>query len=306
MNTADLAPYVATDRTEDLAVELLIWLRAQRSGRAAESALTDFVADDDPRAAMAEAAAQLLRSRGHITLEYTFGAALVRLRAAGLTEADRVVQVRGRVGPQFDHALDELVRQAAESPDATVSLKSFLARTTFLGLPLRPGIVRRAVRYLQGHELVMPFPPAFGGEPDALMLTPRGEDCAVSNRNVRQYMNDRQQPATTPTFTQNVYGGAAAQGVTVSQNIGHPATETALVIDRIRALAAAHGIGGPQFDADVEALQDAEREPAGRAGAWHRIREVLIQAAPALAGQAALAGIDQGLGLLGVPGLGTQ
>ncbi|MGW0752776.1 hypothetical protein [Streptomyces sp. NPDC002587] len=300
MNAADLIAGLATERTDDLAVELLIWLRERGAAIGSEVPLDDFLTDDHPRATQADEAARRLRSIGHITLEYTFGAALLGATAAGMVEADRVVQARRRVRPQFEFLLDELVRQAAETADATVCLRLFLTRTRFLGLPLRPQIVRRAARYLQGHGLALLLRP--DGESEALRLTSRGEDCAVSTLTVRQYMNHQQQPAAAATFTQNVYGGAAAQGMSVTQNVGHPATETALLIDRLQALASEHGLSGTAFDGDVAVLQDVDQEQGRRVGAWHRIRAGLLQAAPALAGQAALAAIDQGLGRLGLSG----
>ncbi|MBT2456696.1 hypothetical protein [Streptomyces sp. ISL-86] len=258
----------------------------------------EFVADDDPRAAAAEAAARMLRGRGHLTLEYVFGGALVGPTKVGLAEADRVTRVRGRVDEQFTYVLDELVRQAADDPDAVVRLRPFQACTRFLGLPLRESIVWRAARYLHGHGLAHVL--MSDGETRALMLTSRGEDCAMSmsTLTVRQYMNDQQQPATAPAFTQNIYGGVAAQGMTNTQNIRHPSGETALPIDRIRALAAQLGLDAASFDEDVELLQDTAQEPARRAGAWRRIKAGLLQAAPALAGQAALTGIEHGLDCL--------
>ncbi|WP_030296674.1 hypothetical protein [Streptomyces katrae] len=281
----------------DLAVELLIWMYGRRSAAGIPVPLGQFVSDEDPRAAPAEAAARMLRGRGHLTLEYVFGGALVGPTEAGLAEADQVTRARGRVDAQFGYVLDELVRQAAEAPDAVVRLVPFLARTRFLGLPLREGIVRRAARYLQGHGLAQ----LWTDDPDApaLMLTSRGEDCAMSlsTSTVRHYMND-QRPHTAPAFIMNVYGGAAAQGMAVTQNLGGPAAGTALLAERIRALAAEHGLGGAAFDADVALVQDVDQDPARRAGAWHRIRAGLLQAAPALAGQTALAGIELGLGLL--------
>ncbi|MFI6003051.1 hypothetical protein ACIA98_22000 [Streptomyces sp. NPDC051366] len=280
----------------DLAVELLIWMYGRRSAAGIPVPLVEFAADEGPRAARVEAAARMLRGRGHLTLEYVFGGALVSPTAAGLAEADRVTRARGRVDAQFTYVLDELVRQAAEAPDAVVQLVPFLARTRFLGLPLREGIVWRAARYLQGHGLAQ----LWADDPDApaLMLTSRGEDCAmsISTSTVRKYMNDQRPPAS-PTFTMNVYGGTAAQGMTVTQHVG-PAAETARLAEQIRALAAEHGLDGAAFDADVALVQDADQEPARRAGAWHRIRAGLLQAAPALAGQTALAGIERGLGLL--------
>ncbi|MEU9177497.1 hypothetical protein AB0C90_11695 [Streptomyces sp. NPDC048550] len=281
----------------DLAVELLIWMYGRRSAAGIPVPLGEFIADEDPRAAPAEAAARVLRGRGHLTLEYVFGGALVGPTPAGLAEADQVTRARGRVDAQFTHVLDELVRQAAEAPDAVVRLLPFLARTRFLGLPLREGIVWRAARYLHGQMLAQLW--TDGPDGPALMLTSRGEDCAmsISNTTVRQYMNDQRPPAA-PAFTMNVYGGAAAQGVTVTQHVGGPAGGRALLAEQIRALAAEHGLGGAAFDADVALVQDADQEPARRAGAWHRIRAGLLQAAPALAGQAALVGIEQGLGVL--------
>lgn len=282
----------------DLAVELLIWLCAGRAVPGEPVVLGEFVADDDPRADAAEAAARMLRSQGHLTLEYIFGGVLVGPTKAGLAEADRVTRVRGQVDEQFTYVLDQLVRQAAEAPDAVVPLRPFQARTRFLGLPLRESIVWRAARYLHGHGLAQPL--TSDGELWALMLTSRGEDCAMSmsTLTVRQYMNNQQQPATAPAFTQNVYGGAGAQGVTITQNVGHSAGETALLVDRIRSLAARHGLDGTSFEEDVELLQDAAQEPARRAGAWRRIKAGLLQAAPALAGQAALTGIEHGLDCL--------
>ncbi|MFE6843695.1 hypothetical protein [Streptomyces sp. NPDC057686] len=281
----------------DLAVELLIWMHGRGPAAGIPVLLGEFVADEDPRAAPAEEAARMLRSRGHLTLEYVFGGALVGPTAAGLAEADQVTRARGRVEAQFGHVLDELVRQAAEAPDAVVRLLPFLARTRFLGLPLSEGIVWRAARYLQGHRLAQ----LWTDDPDApaLMLTSRGEDCAMSlsTSTVRQYMNDQRPPAA-PAFTMNVYGGAAAQGMTVNQHLGGPAVQMAELAERIRALASEHGLGGAAFDADVASVQDVEQDPGRRAGAWHRIRAGLLQAAPALAGQTALAGIEQGLGLL--------
>ncbi|MFZ3468601.1 hypothetical protein ACODT3_34170 [Streptomyces sp. 4.24] len=293
MNTGEPAP----DRIDELALDLLLWFRTCRTGPGSMVSLAEFVADEDPRNAAAQDAARLLRSRSHSTLEYTFGAALVGPTAAGLAEADRVARARGQVDEQFTFAVDELVRLAAAAPDAVVRLRPFAARTLFLGEPLREGIAWRAARYLGGHGLARPW--MNDAEEPALMLTSRGEDCAMSlsTSTVRQQMND-QRPQVAPAFTMHVYGGAAAQGMSVTQNVGGPAEETALAVDRILALATAHGLGGAAFEADVEIVRDPALQPARRAHAWQRIRDCLLRAAPALAGQTALLAIERGLGLL--------
>ncbi|MFE3762478.1 hypothetical protein ACFXPI_12015 [Streptomyces sp. NPDC059104] len=287
------------DLAEDLAVELLMWLLEAPAATGAQLVLGDFVADDEQRAGRADAAARMLRNRGHATLEYTFGAALVAATQAGLAEAERVVRDRGSVDRQLEYLLGELLRQAAGAPCGTVGLGPFRAGTRFLGVPVHPGILDRAVRYLVDRRLARLL--MADGKPATLMLTPRGEDCAVSTLTVRQYMNDQQQTAA-PAFTQNVYGGAAAQGVAFTQNVGRSETETALLIGRLRVLLSEHGLPGPLFDGDIEVLQDPDQAPARRAGAWRRIRARLLQEAPALAGQAVLLGIDHAL----APLLGAQ
>lgn len=86
--------------------------------------------------------------------------------------------------------------------------------------------------------------------------------------------------------------------MSVTQNVGHPGPDTSLLIERLRGLLGEHGLSGAAVDGDMAVLTDPAQEPASRAGAWHRIKAGLLRAAPALAGQAVLVGIDQGLGPL--------
>ena len=107
-----------------------------------------------------------------------------------------------------------------------------------------------------------------------------------------------QTPATAgPSFTQNVYGGTAAQAMTVTQNIGVQADQLADLMRQLRGLAPTLSQTCQEdFLADVEVLEDMEQAPRARLNAGQRIM-LALNTAPAA--QAVVETLEQVISALG-------
>ncbi|MFD5145876.1 hypothetical protein [Streptomyces sp. NPDC058401] len=110
-------------------------------------------------------------------------------------------------------------------------------------------------------------------------------------------MSEQTPAAAGPSFTQNVYGGTAAQGVNVTQNIGVQADQLADLVRQLRGLAPTlPQADQEEFLVDVEVLEDTEQAPRARLSAGQRIM-LALNAAPAA--QAAVETLGQVIGALG-------
>lgn len=225
----------------------------------------------------------------------TLGCVAVSITYRGLREADRIVAERGDHGARFAYVLDRLVSQAFASPDGVVPLQTFIATTMYLGEHPEIAVILRAARSLRDYGLAVLTPA--DGHHKTLTLTSRGEHCAMSGQKVNQYVSEQTPAPAGPVFTQNVYGGTAAQGVNVTQNVGVQADQLADLVRQIRGLAPTL----PQTDqedflVDVEVLEDTEQAPQARLSAGQRIM-LALNAAPGA--QAITAMVGQVIGALG-------
>lgn len=281
---------------EGVADVLLIWLSSHTNRWAGEYvSVKEFAGDKETLLQRAEEAAELLQERGHVWVLETSGCSNVAITDSGLREADRILAERDNHGARFSYVLDRLISQAFASPDGTVGLQMFVATTLYLGEHVDVPVILRAARSLADYGLAVLSPD--DGHLKSLTLTPRGELCAMSGKNVRQYVSEQIPAAAGPVFNQNVYGGTAAQGVHVTQNVGVQADQLADLVRQLRGLAPT--LPQPdqeEFLYDVEVLEDVEQTPETRLSSGQRIMAAL-NAAPGA--QAALAILGQVIGALG-------
>ncbi|MFD6181423.1 hypothetical protein [Streptomyces goshikiensis] len=280
---------------EGVADALLTWLSSHCNRWAGEYvSLKEFAGDDETLIQRAEDAAWLLQERGHVWVLESYVCS-VAITDGGLHEADRILAERGNHGARFSFVLDQLIARAFASPDGAVRLQMFVATTIYLGEHLDVAVVLRAARSLCDYGLAVATPTE--GHPATLTLTSRGEHCAMSGQKVNKYVSDQIPAAAGPVFTQNVYGGTAAQGVNVTQNVGVQADQLADLVQQLRGFAVTLPPADQEdFLVDVEVLEDAEQVPQARLSAGQRIM-LALNAAPGAQAIAELVG--QIMGALG-------
>ncbi|MFE1331799.1 hypothetical protein [Streptomyces microflavus] len=275
---------------------LLIWLSNRTNKWAGEYfSVKEFAGDNETLLQRAEEAAGLLQEGGHVWVLETSGCSNVAITDSGLREADRILAERDNHGARFSYVLNRLIAQAFASPDGIVGLQTFVATTLYLGEHVDLPVILRAARSLADCGLAVLSPT--DGHLKSLTLTPRGELCAMSGKNVRQYVSQQIPAAAGPVFNQNVYGGTAAQGVHVTQNVSVQADQLAELVHQLRGLAPT--LPRPdqeEFLYDVEVLEDVEQTPETRLSSGQRIMAAL-NAAPGA--QAALGILGQVIGALG-------
>ncbi|MEU3836079.1 hypothetical protein [Streptomyces microflavus] len=290
---------MATDglmTAENVADVLLIWL-SSHTGRDVGKCVDvkDFAGAEEVYVQRVEEAARLLHERGHVEELRTFGCSAVSITHSGLREADRILAERENHGARFSYVLDRLVAEAIASPEGTVQLLPFVATTIYLGEHLEITVVLRAARSLREYGLAVLTPAE--GHPTTLTLTPRGELCAMSGQKVNQYVSEQTPAPAGPVFTQNVYGGTAAQGMNVTQNVGVQADQLADLVRQLRSFATTLPAAEQEdFLVDVEVLEDTEQGAQARLSAGQRIM-LALNAAPGA--QAIVEIVGQVIGALG-------
>ncbi|WP_328965657.1 hypothetical protein [Streptomyces virginiae] len=281
---------------EGIADVLLIWLSSRTNRWAGEYvSVKEFAGDDETLIQRAEEAAWLLQERGHVAVLEAPGCLDVAITDSGLREADRILAERDNHGARFGYVLDRLVAQAFASPDGTVRLQMFVATTVYLGEHLEVAVVLRAARSLRDYGLAVLTPAE--GHPSTLTLTSRGEHCAMSGQKVNKYVSEQTPVAAGPVFNQHVYGGTAAQGMNVTQNVGVQADQLADLVRQLRGFATTLPPADQEdFLVDVEVLEDTEQVSQARLGAGQRIM-LALNAAPGA--QAIVEMVGQVMGALG-------
>ncbi|MGW2612711.1 hypothetical protein ACWC4A_51985 [Streptomyces mirabilis] len=282
--------------TEIHAHRLLMWL-TNRTGRDTYELVNvaEFAAAEHLPVQSAQQAAQLLELQGQVTLTVAFGPTIhARLTIRGLQEADRTDAERRDPAARFDYALSQLVAAAAADPAGELRLLSVIGTTVFLGDRLKNDEILRAVRYLHDNALAVASPLS-GHQPEALTLTSRGWDCVLSamKMKVRQFVSEQDTPPPGPTFIQHNYGGgAAAQGMNVTQHVGVPPAQLADLVRRLREVAPRlEPSVRDEFLQDVEILDDPDQAPQDRLSAGQRIRAALAQGGAQVGAAAILAGL---------------
>ncbi|WP_329216972.1 hypothetical protein OG352_13470 [Streptomyces sp. NBC_01485] len=296
--------------TEIYAYRLLVWL-ADHTGRDTYQVvnIVEFaavenlpVAQEERAARLLEGAAQLLEARGYVTLYVASGPTIdARLTAEGVSEAERIVAERADPVARLDHALGGLVKTAYADPADGLRLGLFVATAMFLGEHLKIDEVLRAARYLHDHGLAV-IGSGAGGQPETLTLTSRGIDCALAGTKVRKFVSDQNTSATGPTFNQYISaGGAGAQGMSVTQNVGVQPAQLADLVRQLRDVAPRLELAQPardEFLQDVEVLEDSDQDPQERLSAGQRIKAALIQGGTAVGVEAILAGLTNIAGMI--------
>lgn len=290
------AEYRGLMTAEDVADVLLIWLSNRTNRWAGEYvSVKEFAGDDETLLQWAEEAAWLLQERGHVAVLKVPGCLDAAIADSGLVEADRILAKRDNHVARFGYVLDRLVAQAFASPDGAVQLQMFVATTLYLGEHLKVAVVLRAARGLRDYGLAVLTPAE--GHPTTLTLTPRGELCAMSGQKVNQYVSEQTPASAGPVFTQNVYGGTAAQGMNVTQNVGVQTDQLADLVRQLRGFATTLPTAEREdFLVDVEVLEDTEQGPQARLSAGQRIM-LALNAAPGA--QAMVEIVGQVIGALG-------
>ncbi|WP_282704033.1 hypothetical protein [Streptomyces sp. CC219B] len=284
---------------------LLMWLTDRTSRDTYQLVNIDEFADvehlpvqqSEEAKRLLEEAARLLERSGFVTLTVTFGPTIhARLTWGGLRAADEIAAKRRSRAARLDHVLGELVNSADEDPTGTVRLDEFIATAVFLGEHMEIDEVLRAAQYLHDHGLATVTTGA-GHQPEALILTSRGIDCALSGKRVRQFVSEQNTPAVGPVFNQyNSNGGTGAQGMHVVQHVGVQPAQLADLIRQLREVAPQLELDEAQRDSfieDIEILDDSSQDTQVRLSAGQRLRTALAEGGTRVGTAAVLAGLDR-------------
>jgi hypothetical protein len=208
--------------------------------------------------------------------------ALDRLTGDDLDLHPSLKQLRGREDAYVLHDQDEAIREIR-----LVDLPGLLfwdpdGRSCYVAFThWRTEQITRAIRYL--------------------VSCIRNDPTIEAVRSAREKLSDvvtEQKPG--PTFTQHVYGGTAAQGMHIEQNIGLQADQVVAFYRELRSLAPSlPDATRDGFLTDVDLLEDAEQTPANRISAGRRIKAALTTGGTKIAAAAVVAGVDKIVGVLG-------
>lgn len=275
-----------------------------------------------------EAAIQLLKDRDllEVVRQYQSSREKIQLTWAGKREAIRIKAERQAPGALLTHTVERLAHAAFPKGLGRWELSSFAENLLFRGSDLGESdylgssIVERAGFYLKGHGLAEFTVILFSQEvrdiayrwwsrrmrtieitiPKELKLTAHGIDCVLSGMNVREYLNTQSPAGAGPVFNQNVYGGTAAQGVNVTQNVGVQPEQLANLIRQLRNVAPQlPSAEREEFLSDVEVLEDTDQPPQDRLGAGQRIKAALISGGSQLGAQTIVSTLERLTSLAG-------
>ncbi|MFE6868877.1 hypothetical protein ACFVFS_20245 [Kitasatospora sp. NPDC057692] len=228
-------------------------------------------------------AALLLEQRGLVVLTRAPGRSVhARLSVTGLQEADGQEARLRSTSARLDHTLALLMTAAAAGPLGGLELDEFTGSAALHGEPLTVDETVRGVRYLHDHGLVTAGPDP--QHPRNLLLTPRGWDCALSAKRVRDFVNAQDASSPVLNFHQHVHGGTATQAYQVTQ---HVTTTTGLGVAELTEVIGALRRAAPQlapgqqeeFLQDVDVMEDVSEADPTRRSAGERIRARLIDSA---------------------------
>ncbi len=272
-----------------------------------------------------EASIQLLKDREllEVVRRHQSSPEKIKLTFAGKREAKRIAVERQAPGAWFNHTVERLVYAAFLKELNRAGLSSFAEGLLFWGSDLNGSsyrnrdMVTRAARYLQDHGLAehtvstrsVQVPVSYRWwdtrmrtaeiTTEEFKLTAHGMDCVLSGMTVREYLSTQGSAGAGPVFNQNVYGGTAAQGVNVTQNVGVQLEQLASLIHQLRAVAPQlPQVDQEEFLHDVDVLEDADQEPQDRLSAGQRIKAALLSGSSQLGGQAIVAALERITGLI--------
>ncbi|WP_159056078.1 hypothetical protein [Streptomyces scabiei] len=313
-------------RTEDMACVLLMALMDYTSGDVFSSVLPTDLSDGElswKRRKEMEAAIQLLKEREllEVVRQHQSSRKRIQLTWAGKREAKRIKAERQAPGALFTHTVERLAHAAFPKELDRWELSSFSENLLFWGSDLdesnyhsSKNTVKRAGYYLRDHELAEFTTSTYSLEVrdieyrwwnrrmrtieitilKELKLTARGIDCILSGMNVREYLSTQNSAGAGPVFNQNVYGGTAAQGVNVTQNVGVQPEQLANLIRQLRDVAPQFPpVEREEFLSDVEVLEDTDQPPQDRLSAGQRIKAALISGGSQLGAQGIVATLER-------------
>ncbi|MDG9728531.1 hypothetical protein [Streptomyces sp. DH41] len=269
-----------------------------------------------------EAAIQLLKDRDllDVVQRYQSSRERIQLTWAGKREATRITAERQAPGAWFNHTVERLVHAAFLKDISSSGLSSFAENLLFWGSDLNGSssrssdMVKRVSYYLRDRGLAELTTSTYSYQVrdvgyrwwnkrmrtveiirhKELKLTARGIDCVLSGKNVREYLSAHGSAGAGPVFNQNVYGGAAAQGVNVTQNVGVQPDQLANLIRQLRDIAPQlPSAEREEFLSDVEVLEDTDQPPQDRLSAGQRIKAALINGGSHLGGQAIVSALER-------------
>lgn len=308
-----------------MACVLLMRLMDHTSGDVFSAVLPSDLSDEKlswSRLKEIEAAIQILEDREFLEIvrRYQSSRERIQLTWAGKREAMRMTAERKAPGARFNHIVERLAHAAFLKELGSSGLSRFSENLLFWDSDLDGSdyrswnMVKRAAYYLRDHGLAELATSEYsyrvrdveyrwwnkrmrtveGTRLKELKLTARGIDCVLSGTNVREYLSTQGSAGAGPVFNQNVYGGTAAQGVNVTQNVGMQPEQLANLIRQLRDVA-------PQFPpaerdeflTDVEVLEDADQPPQDRLSAGQRIKAALISGGSQLGGQAIVTALER-------------
>lgn len=312
-------------RIEDIACVLLMRLMDHTSGDVFSPVLPRDLSDGElswRRWKEMEVAIQLLKDREllEVVRRYQSSRERIQLTWAGKREAMRIAAERQAPGAWFNHTVERLAHAAFLKELSSSEISRFTENLLFWGSDLNGSgyrssdIVKRAAYYLRDHGLAELTTSTYSYQArdigytwwnkrmrtveitrqKELKLTVRGIDCVLSGTNVREYLSAQGSAGAGPVFNQNVYGGTAALGVNVTQNVGVQPEHLANLIRQLRDVAPQFPpVERDEFLSDVEVLEDTDQPPQDRLSAGQRIKAALVSGGSQLGGQAIVGALER-------------
>ncbi|NJQ13489.1 hypothetical protein [Streptomyces bohaiensis] len=311
-------------RIEDMACVLLLRLMDHTSGDVSSPVLPADISAGDPsqdRKIEMMVAIELLAERGlvEVVRKYYSAPERIQLTWAGKRRAKELEADRQAPGALLAHTVERMIRAAFREELDYWGISKFTKDLLFQGSDLDKSnyyspIVEQAGQYLMGHGLadfvvvketieVRDIGYAWWNRRmrnmeitklKKLKLTVRGIDCVMAGVSVREYMAMQNSAGAGPVFNQNVYGGAAVQGVHVTQNVGIQPGELVDLVHKLRDVATQFPpVEREKFLNDVEVLGNNGQSSRDRISAGQRIKAALVSASSRIGGQAIIAAVEK-------------
>lgn len=129
---------------------------------------------------------------------------------------------------------------------------------------------------------------------------PSIESVALGKEKVSEFVSEQSKPSAG--FTQNVYGGNAAQGMDFTQNVGVQPAQLASLVQQLRELTPRldlEHVDQEAFRQDVEILNDSSADSQTRLSAGQRIKTALIQGGTKVGAAGILAALENVAKMIG-------
>lgn len=121
----------------------------------------------------------------------------------------------------------------------------------------------------------------------------------LAKAKVSEFVSEQSKPSAG--FTQNVYGGVAAQGMNVIQNVGVQPAQLVTLVEQLRELTPRLDLEHADQEAfrqDVEILNDSCADSQTRLSAGQRIKAALVQGGAEVGAAGILATLENLAGMI--------